>query len=359
VRILFGLGQSYIPQHFGGIPACIDNLSRGLVARGHDVSVLSALAPGDLIWLRNRALGRIFGFGRTREKFNGYSLFREWGNNIDGAVDSLIELLSPDVFVGHGGYLLERLFTPRAMAKPVAAHFHGTPPIDHANYLHEKGVRNYIFCSLFLQSRFLERVACGDHDNLAVIYNAFDPNRYRVSAIGDRVTFINPNSMKGVDIALALAEAFPEIPFLFVKGWGKIPDEGSSIEGRVRSLPNVTISESTAEMRAIYRRTRILIVPSQVEEGAGRVITEAQISGIPVLASELGGIPEVLGDGGVVLPHNDIVLWIETLREVWQNSAVWRNLSEQAQAQAARAKFSYETVLDEYETFLSACIARV
>src|SRR3546814_9881685 len=43
------------------------------------------------------------------------------------------------------------------------------------------------------------------------------------------------------------------------------------------------------DMREVYRRTHTLLVPSQWEEAWGRVATEAQFSGIPVLASDRGG----------------------------------------------------------------------
>jgi hypothetical protein len=43
------------------------------------------------------------------------------------------------------------------------------------------------------------------------------------------------------------------------------------------------------------------MVPS-TDEAFGRVIVEAQVNGIPVVARRTGGIPEALGDAGVLLP---------------------------------------------------------
>jgi glycosyltransferase involved in cell wall biosynthesis len=65
---------------------------------------------------------------------------------------------------------------------------------------------------------------------------------------------------------------------------------------------NVTLHPPTRDMRPLYARARLLLAPSQWEEAWGRVATEAQVSGIPVLASNRGGLPEAVGNGGILLP---------------------------------------------------------
>ena len=54
------------------------------------------------------------------------------------------------------------------------------------------------------------------------------------------------------------------------------------------------------DMRSVYRDTKVLLVPSQWLETWGRVATEAQFSGIPVLASRSGALPEAVGPGGIL-----------------------------------------------------------
>jgi glycosyltransferase involved in cell wall biosynthesis len=356
MRILFVSCSYYFPQFYGGIEACIDNLSRGLTDKGHQVAVLVPLAGGDQIWFRNRVAVRLFGLQRAGEKFGGYRVFREWFSNFEQSIDGLIEFFSPDIMVGHGGACPDRVFTPRSMLIPNAAHIHGMAPVHRIPELHGKGVTNYICCSSFIRSEVEKRLRPGHEtrNEVVVLYNPFDPTKYRVSERGGCVTFINPHSIKGVDLALELASAFSDIPFLFVKGWRR--DLEPSIETRIRSLRNVTVLNSTEDVRTVYRKTRVLIVPSQMQEGAGRVVTEAQISGIPVIASALGGIPEVLGDGGVLLPHDDIAAWISAVREVWINQELWEQLSQKAAAQAQDERFTFSNSIDRYEAFLAECI---
>lgn len=72
---------------------------------------------------------------------------------------------------------------------------------------------------------------------------------------------------------------------------------------------------STRDMRAVYTRARTLLMPSLWEESYGRTVVEAQISGIPVVASKRGALPEVMGAGGLLVDaHAPISEWERALR---------------------------------------------
>src|SRR3546814_2455589 len=95
-------------------------------------------------------------------------------------------------------------------------------------------------------------------------------------------------------------------------------EERAALHARVAAHSNLRLQQRTHDMREVYRRTHTLLVPSQWEEAWGRVATEAQFSGIPVLASDRGGLPEAVGPGGRVLPHDaPAAAWAAALREYW------------------------------------------
>lgn len=64
------------------------------------------------------------------------------------------------------------------------------------------------------------------------------------------------------------------------------------------------------ELPDLYRSLDVLVVPSRpasnVMEQFGRVAVEAMASGVPVVASALGALPEVVGEAGVLVPPEDI-----------------------------------------------------
>lgn len=79
--------------------------------------------------------------------------------------------------------------------------------------------------------------------------------------------------------------------------------------------------------------TRALLVPSLSHEGAGKVVLEAYASGVPVIASRAGGLPEVMQHGvtGLLVPPGDEGAWaravarlIDDDRSMRMGKAAWR-----------------------------------
>ncbi|KAK3987986.1 hypothetical protein QBC44DRAFT_351449 [Cladorrhinum sp. PSN332] len=104
----------------------------------------------------------------------------------------------------------------------------------------------------------------------------------------DEVGMINPCPYKGLSIVLALAKRLPQIKFVTWESWGSEPEH---IE-MLRSLPNVQVMPTTLNTTEIWDRIKVLIAPSIWYEAWGIVVTEAQLRGIPVIASNAGGLPE-------------------------------------------------------------------
>lgn len=127
---------------------------------------------------------------------------------------------------------------------------------------------------------------------------------YRVDPVGECITLVNLQRPKGVDLFYKLARLHPELRFLGVTG-----GYGEQV---VEQMPNVDLVGPLADMRSVYRRTRVLLMPSAYES-YGRVAVEAACSGIPTLAAETPGLRESLGNGGTFVASPLVASWNTSL----------------------------------------------
>jgi len=154
------------------------------------------------------------------------------------------------------------------------------------------------------------------------------------------ITFINPKKHKGVEIVLRLAELLPDRAFMVV---GHAPDSRE-----LRVLPNITCVPWVDEISGIYSRTRILLVPSRWPEPFGRVCAEAAQFGIPCIASRAGGIPEAVGDGGILInARDDPDDWLRAI-ETLDSEAVYQELSRNARHHAEN--FTLGRIIESFQS---------
>ena len=160
------------------------------------------------------------------------------------------------------------------------------------------------------------------------------------------VTMINPCELKGVSIFLALAERHRDVSFAAVPTWGA--DDG--VMQRLDALPNVRPLTPSDDIDEIFAQTRVLLVPSLWPETFGYVVPEAMLRGIPVLASNVGGLPEAkLGvdyllrvdpgefrDGSFWSPPQDIDPWSAALTELLQDEQTYARCSQQSRQAATQ-----------------------
>lgn len=125
------------------------------------------------------------------------------------------------------------------------------------------------------------------------------------------VTMVNPSRIKGIGIFLQLARRLPEVQFAAVPTWATRNADRAALE----QMPNVRLLRPTEEIDEIFAHTRILLVPSLWGEAFGKIVVEAMLRGIPVLASNTGGLPEAKLGIDYLLPIRPIEHYEEHVDE--------------------------------------------
>ncbi len=144
---------------------------------------------------------------------------------------------------------------------------------------------------------------------------------------------------KGFDTAIAAARR-AKVP-LVIAGTG--PDEE-----RLRSLADgsITFTGLLAPdvLSALRNRAAVVLAPSRWEEPCPYSVLDAMAAGVPVLASDLGGLPELLGRESVV-PAGDLAAWSEGLDRLWREPSL-RAEQGRGALESVRQRYGEERYLE-------------
>lgn len=122
------------------------------------------------------------------------------------------------------------------------------------------------------------------------------------------------------------------------------------IADKVRFLGELT----QKELGARFASARCSVLPS-ASEGLGRVLIESQRTGTPVIATRVGGIPEIVRDGetGFLIPAEDSAALASALEKMLaMDVATWRTMSERARS-FAKQTFSTDAYVSGYRQLLT------
>ena len=281
------------------------------------------------------------------------------------------------------------LIPSNIIAKPLGALL-GVPVIinhDHTNDPHR--IDNKILLALDKSTnRFAHHIiavasACRDFltshesispDKISLVPNAIDLRRFSPGEAsrdeakarlglpaGSRIVAgvgrLNPQKNFGLflDIAAQLAARFPNVHFLLA---GDGPEE-KMLREKAAALgiaSRILFSGYVSNTRLVYLAADVLLMPSRYE-GLPMTLLEAMAMGLPVVASKLDGIAEVIGDGeeGFLVPPADAALFVERTASLLTDAELSSCIAKNARAKI-EARFSVErmtsAVEDIYDRFL-------
>jgi glycosyltransferase involved in cell wall biosynthesis len=168
---------------------------------------------------------------------------------------------------------------------------------------------------------------------------------------------------KGIDMLIQAVARIPMRPTLRIVGAGEhrlqleLLAERLGVRDRVRFQPAMPAEQ----VPVLLNELDVLVLPSLTQpnwkEQFGRVLIEAMACGVPVIGSESGEIPNVIGDAGLVVPEGDVAALALAIRQVIEDAEFARSLGAQGrervlalytQARVAQQTYAlYRRVLEE------------
>jgi glycosyltransferase involved in cell wall biosynthesis len=187
---------------------------------------------------------------------------------------------------------------------------------------------------------------------ITVIPNFFDTASRRpgMQPAKPTVLFVGPDTPhKGRSVAVA---AFSQLP----AGTATLVLVGSEAAVNADGVVNLGYLRS-AELWEQYRRATVAVVPAIWPEPCPTVVLEAMAHGLPVIGSQIGGIPDLIEDGssGLLVPPGEPARLAESMHALLADRELRDKLA--AGARARSLKFDTEVVVPQvvgvYESALS------
>ncbi|GMW01030.1 MAG: glycosyl transferase [Candidatus Hydrogenedentota bacterium] len=159
---------------------------------------------------------------------------------------------------------------------------------------------------------------------------------------------------KGVNTLIEAARLLPGIPF-------KIAGEGPLLEPLRKSAPaNVEFLGQIGkqELAQFYARSRVCVVPSVWMEAFGLVAAEAMAHGIPVIATRMGALPEIVDDArtGYLFNPGDAGALARHIETLWESPGQCRAMGMEGREKVRREyvrEVYYARIMGVYEHVLN------
>ncbi len=279
---------------------------------------------------------------------------------LDRLLQETLAAESPRVAIGFGG--LPADFARRHLLREAGArvlfglHNHAYYNVSRTYFTPAGGIDAVFAPSRYLRDRYARDVGV----EAEVFLPPLDPEEMPAGPEDERVfiTFVNPSPEKGLYFFVRLAEELarrrPDLPILVVESRGGCADLLAASQAAGIDLTrheSLMIAPGVLRAAEIYAVSRLVLMPSVWPEPAGRVVLEAMHHGIPPLLSDRGGLPEIAGEGGIVLPlpaslqsetrtvvdAASVEPWIRAIEHLSDDSAAYDAACRRARSAAQRA----------------------
>ena len=231
--------------------------------------------------------------------------------------------------------------------------------------------RRIIAVSSVIRDRLVERDQVPP-DRITVIPNAVAPRQERDPGSdpalspgfgdGPRVGIVaRLQPEKGVanfvKAAARVAGSVPEAGFIVV-GDGPLREELPALAGRLGVRDRIHFLGTRSDVGALMALMDVIAVPS-LSEGSPLVTLEAMAAGVPVVASNVGGIPDQIRhrEEGLLVPPGDAKSLADAILELLRDPARARALGEAARRRAT-SEFAHETMVARVESVYRSALGR-
>jgi len=266
-----------------------------------------------------------------------YSILSLKSKNIFLAKE-MLKIISKDTETRHLLEIHNRPYLVEEVTKgnkfPVSLFFHNDPLTMRGSKSikeREKILRKCtaIFCvSEFIKKKFLEGIKI-DKKKVHVLYNGVDTKLKKIPLKKNEILFVGRLVFeKGadlyVDVIKSIAQDNPTWSFGLL-GSSNTKNKNTYASEVIRKLKSVGVQakfygfKNQKFVKEKMKNASIIVIPSLCEEAFGLVAAEAMSNGMAIIASKVGGIPEIVKNNGILIEEIDFIKLRNALLDLIHN----------------------------------------
>jgi sugar transferase (PEP-CTERM/EpsH1 system associated) len=193
-------------------------------------------------------------------------------------------------------------------------------------------------------------------DRVSTIHNGIDLDRFAYTGPqpdGPIVTVARLSPEKDIANLLHALQRAADVATdirLEVAGDGPCRDELQTLAADLKLQEHVHFLGAVNDVPSLLARARLFVLPSQTE-GVSLTILEAMARGLPVVATRVGGNPEVVADGqtGLLVPARAPAALAAALVQLYRDAEQCRRLGR-AGRQRVEQEFDVRRMVARYES---------
>ena len=309
-------------------------------------------------------------------------------NNFSGIKYSLFSLKSRNLFLAHKmlkmiskessekqlieihnrPYLIEQI--AKNSNFPITLFLHNDPQTmkgsksvkDRQNILEKCEA---VFCvSEFIKNKFLEGISIKT-EKIYVLYNGVDRKIKKFPKKKKEILFVGRLvSEKGADLYVqtlrSIASTFPDWKFGLIGSFrlGEHKNTNSYAHRVIKSYKEIGSQaifygfKNHKFVEEKMKTSSIIVIPSIWEEPFGLVAAEAMSNGISIIASKVGGMPEIIGDNGVLIENINYKKLKKNLIELLKNNSLRESYQQKAWKNFKLSSALSSKKLDDYRRII-------
>lgn len=337
----------------GGAQSVVVNLSNSLVQRGHEVAVIAGEGDGKLFDLLDSEIKKV----RLDSLVRRLSPLNEITTLF--ALRKYYHQFLPDIIHLHSSKaaLLGRIALPKSK---IVYTVHGFDSIRLA-------YRKFLPLEKLLQHRCAAIVGVSRYDetglkeegiinHVSTVYNGIfqpallsdNPFRHIVGYKGKVLCIARLSPQKNHKLFVEIARLLPQYAFIWI-GNQNVPN--------FEYPENMFFMGNIPNAGAYIRYADLFMLPSNYE-GLPMVIIEALSQGVPVVASDVGGITELLDGRNGYAMINDANMMATKITEILSKSETERDLMSRCAIETYKSRFTVERMTDGYQKIYSSILRK-